>query len=267
MTRGLSIGLAAGALLLTQACAVSPMGRTQLLMMPDDQMTQMGVTQYAQYKKEVPVTKSSKDKRYVECVTKAIAEVVSDGHIPESWEVNVFQDATPNAFAIPGGKIGVHTGLLEVSDNQDQLAAVLGHEVAHVLARHSNERVSAQQATGAALAVVQGSGYVSGEWMQIFGMGAQYGVILPYGRSHESEADLMGLDLMAKAGFDPRESVTFWDNMDEAAAKAGGDAPPEILSTHPGSDTRRADLTERMPHAMKLYEQARASGNQPRCRR
>lgn len=247
------------------SCAVSPMGRTQLLMMPDETMKQQGIATYAAYKRDVPITKSKKDQRYVECVTVAIANVVTDGHIPDGWEVNVFQDPTPNAFAIPGGKIGVHTGLLDVSDNPDQLAAVLGHEVAHVLARHSNERASAQQAAGLAMAVAQGSGYASNEMMQIFGMGAQYGVILPYSRSHESEADLMGLDLMARAGFDPRQSVVFWENMDAAAARSGGKAPPEILSTHPGSDTRRADLRERMPHAMKLYEEARAAGKKPRC--
>lgn len=250
-----------------QACGVSPMGRRQLLLLSDDQLDRQGVQMYAQYKRDVPMTKRARDKAYVTCVTRAIAAEVSEGAIPESWEVSVFQDDTPNAFAIPGGKIGVHTGLLDVSDNQDQLAAVLGHEVAHVLARHSNERASAQQATGLALAVAQGAGGVDPQLMSVFGMGAQYGLILPYSRTHESEADLMGLDLMARAGFDPRQAVAFWDNMDEAAAASGGQAPPEILSTHPGSDTRKSDLDERMPRAIKLYEQARAQGKKPNCRR
>ncbi len=247
------------------ACGVSPMGRRQLLMLPDDAVDQQGLALYAQYKRDVPITKSTKDQKYVSCVTRAIAAEVSEGDIPENWEVNTFNDDSPNAFAIPGGKIGVHTGLLDVSENADQLAAVLGHEVAHVLARHSNERLSAQQATGLVLAGAKG--YVDPQLMNIFGMGAQYGLILPYSRTHESEADLMGLDLMARAGFDPRQAVVFWENMDEAAAQSGGKAPPEILSTHPGSATRRRDLNERMPHAMALYEQARAQGKKPHCTR
>lgn len=251
----------------TAACGVSPMGRRQLLLLSDDAVDQQGTALYAQYKRDVPITKSTRDQKYVACVTRAIAAEVSEGDVPDSWEVNTFEDDSPNAFAIPGGKIGVHTGLLDVTDNQDQLAAVLGHEVAHVLARHSNERASASQATSVVLAGAQASGYVDPQLMNVFGMGAQYGVILPYSRTHESEADLMGLDLMARAGFDPRQAVVFWDNMDEAAAKSGGQAPPEILSTHPGSATRKKDLNDRMPHALELYEQARAQGKKPRCTR
>lgn len=246
------------------ACGVSPMGRRQLLLLSDDTLDQQGVAAYAQYKEQVPLTKSVKDQKYVKCITKAIAAEVAEGDVPESWEVNTFKDDTPNAFAIPGGKIGVHTGLLDVSDNQDQVAAVLGHEVAHVLARHSNERASANQAAGIVMVGAQASG-VSPDLMNAFGMGAQVGLLLPYSRTHESEADLMGLDLMARAGFDPRQAVVFWNNMDAAAAKSGGNAPPEILSTHPGSSTRKEDLNERMPHAMELYEQARAQGKKPRC--
>jgi len=249
---------------MTAACGVSPMGRRQLLLLSDDTLDQQGVAAYAQYKQQVPLTKSSKDQQYVKCITKAIAAEVAEGDVPDSWEVNTFEDDTPNAFAIPGGKIGVHTGLLDVSDNQDQVAAVLGHEVAHVLARHSNERASANQAAGIALAGAQVSG-VSPDLMNVFGMGAQVGLLLPYSRTHESEADLMGLDLMARAGFDPRQAVVFWENMDAAAAKSGGNAPPEILSTHPGSSTRKQDLNARMPRAMELYEQARAQGKKPRC--
>lgn len=251
----------------TAACGVSPLGRRQLLLMSDDVVDKQGIAAYAQYKSKVPTTKKARDQRYVACITNAVVAEVTEGDIPESWEVNTFQDDTPNAFAIPGGKIGVHSGLLDVSENQDQVAAVLGHEVAHVLARHSNERLSAQQATGLVLATAQASGYVDPQLMNVFGMGAQYGVILPYSRTHESEADLLGLDLMARAGFDPRQAVVFWDNMDEAAATSGGQAPPEILSTHPGSATRRRDLNDRMPHAMQLYEQARAQGKKPRCSR
>ncbi len=259
--------IAAILLATTAACGVSPMGRRQLLLMSDGAVDQQGLVLYDQYKRDVPISQSKRDQQYVACVAEAVAAEVVEGDIPESWEVNTFKDDSPNAFAIPGGKIGVHTGLLDVSESQDQLAAVLGHEVSHVLARHSNERASASQATGLVLAGARQSGYVDPQLMNVFGMGAQYGLILPYSRTHESEADLMGLDLIARAGFDPRQAVVFWDNMDKAAAASGGQSPPEILSTHPGSATRKADLNARMPHAMELYEQARAQGKKPGCSR
>jgi len=166
---------------------------------------------------------------------------------------------------LPGGKIGVHTGILKVAVNQNQLATVLGHEVAHVLAKHGAERVSQSTLTQTGLDAVR---VLSGEptpvkngIMAALGLGAQYGVLLPFGRTQESEADILGLDLMAKAGFDPRESVNLWVNM----GKAGGQQPPEWMSTHPSHDTRIADLEKRIPSAMALYQQAQAKGRKPQC--
>jgi predicted Zn-dependent protease len=177
----------------------------------------------------------------------------------------VFEDDTANAFALPGGKIGVHTGLLEVAKTQDQLAAVLGHEVSHVLAGHSNERVSAEFAAQAGMAALQAvadaSNPMHGRALALLGTGAQVGILLPYSRAHESEADLMGLDLMARAGFDPRQSIALWRNM----ASAGGGQPPEFLSTHPSHQTRIRDLEARIPQALPLQEQARARGRRPAC--
>jgi predicted Zn-dependent protease len=181
----------------------------------------------------------------------------------------VFQDDTANAFALPGRKIGVHTGLLKVARNQDQLATVLGHEVGHVIARHSAERVSDQYATqlgaqgiGVLLgAVSDPSSPLHAGTMAVLGIGAQ-GVVLKFSRTHESEADLIGLDRMAAAGFDPRESVPLWQNM-EAASK--GARPPEFLSTHPSPETRIKDLQQRIPDALPIADQAHKQGRNPRC--
>jgi len=175
-----------------------------------------------------------------------------------------------NAFALPGGKIGVYTGLLSVAENPSQLAAVMGHEVAHVLARHGNERVSQQLAVGETMGLIEGwlsSGGGGGTGQQaamaLLGVGAKVGILLPFSRAHESEADAIGKTLMAKAGFDPRESVTLWQNM----GRAGNGGPPEFLSTHPSHDTRIRDLQAGMDVAMALYEESRATGRTSQCKR
>lgn len=153
--------------------------------------------------------------------------------------MTVFQEDSANAFALPGGKIGVHTGLLKVADNQSQLAAVIGHEIGHVQAQHSNERMSLQYATQSGMQLL---GALAGQdsaakqgIMAALGVGAEYGLALPFSRKHEAEADIIGLQLMAQAGFDPRESVGLWQNM---AAANGGNEPPEFMSTHPSNSTR-----------------------------
>lgn len=246
---------------LASGCATSPTGRSQLVLMPDSEMSQMGLQAFTNIKKETPVETSRGTNSYVQCVGKAITREVGG-----SWEIVVFRDDTANAFALPGGKIGVNTGLLKVAENQDQLATVIGHEVAHVQSQHSNERVSQQ------FAVEQGLGLISAiaspqtatgqTLMGLLGVGAQYGILLPYSRVQESEADILGLDLMAKAGFDPHESVKLWVNM----GKAGGGKPPEFLSTHPSDRTRISGLTAHMPVALNLQNKARQQGRRPDCR-
>jgi len=202
----------------------------------------------------------------VRCVAGAITREVKTPGAPSSWEVVVFQDDSANAFALPGGKIGVYTGLLDVAENQDQLATVIGHEVAHVLANHSNERVSTSFVTQSGLQLAQiAVGAESPMKQQLFGLlglGAQVGVILPFSRAQEAEADLMGLDLMSEAGFDPRESVKLWQNMQSQ----GGDAPPEFLSTHPSSERRITELNARVREHMAISSQARSAGRVPDCR-
>lgn len=257
------ISLTTAALL--SACATSPLGRNQLILFPESQMQEMGIAAYQDIKTKTPATSDGRTDRYVQCVSESIIRAMPDGN-PAEWEVTVFESEQANAFALPGGKIGVYTGLLNVADNQHQLATVVGHEIGHVLAQHSNERVSTASIAQTGLQAVQiATGADTPAKQQLIGLlgaGAQYGIILPFGRAQESEADLIGLDLMAKAGFDPRESVRLWQNM----AAQSGERPPEFASTHPSSDRRISDLNERMQSAMQLASTARQQGRNPDCR-
>ena len=244
------------------SCATSPTGRTQLHLISEEQMEQMGIAAYQDIKKKTPQSTNQSINRYVACVSNAITHEVN---INKKWEVTVFEDKAVNAFALPGGKIGVYTGLLEVTKNQHQLATVIAHEVAHVVAEHANARISAAYATGASLKLVEVISGASTPGKQrlfgLMGVGAQYGVLMPYGRGQESEADILGLDYMAKAGFDPRESVLLWRIM----SKQDKAQPPEFLSTHPTNQTRIQELNARMLRAIKLYETAQTNGKQPNC--
>ncbi|MBY0401425.1 M48 family metallopeptidase, partial [Myxococcota bacterium] len=254
-------------------CVTSMTGQRQLLLFPESQMASMGATAFTDMRSKTPKATNPSQVTYVRCVANAVTSVVSPEQLAKvsvtSWEVEVFDDKTANAFALPGGKIGVHTGLLPVANTPAQLAAVLGHEVGHVLDRHGNARMSAGALAQAGMTAVEVAAAMSGPitpakqlGMQALGLGAQYGVIMPYGRSQESAADVIGLELMARAGFDPREAVTLWENM----GRAGGPAPPEILSTHPSNATRIAQLQARIPEVLPLYEQARAAGRRPNCK-
>jgi predicted Zn-dependent protease len=245
------------------ACATSPLGRKQFLMQSEAQMAQMGAEAYSQMKEKQPLSADEKQVAYVQCVTDALLAVHPD---PKGWEVNVFADDSANAFALPGKKIGVHTGLLKVAKTPDQLAAVIGHEIGHVDAQHSNERMTLQYATQTGIQLAQ---ILAGESdsenkamiMGVLGLGAQYGVVLPFSRKHEAEADIIGLQFMAKAGFNPQASIELWMNM----ANASGGSPPEFMSTHPSHDTRIGGLQHHMPEAGKLYQQALAAGRKPNC--
>ena len=246
-------------------CTSSPTGRSQLKLMSEQQLSQLGTQSFAQLKQQEPVAQDPAVNRYVRCVTQPLLTQIPGG--PAGWEIVVFSDSAINAFAMPGRKIGVYTGLLEVADTQDQLAAVIGHEIVHVLADHANERISQQMAVGlgvdalSALAGTQGAA-AQDIAQAVLGTGAQFGILLPFSRVHESEADAVGLELMARAGFDPRAAVTLWQDM--AAASKG--QPPEFLSTHPSHGSRIEDLQAHMPQAMQLYEAAQAAGRRPACK-
>ena len=176
------------------------------------------------------------------------------------WEVSVIkEDGTKNAFALPGGKIAVYTGIFPVADNESGLAAIVGHEVVHALARHGSERMSqgvlAQIGLVGASIAMQTQGFspmTSQAAMSALGVGTQVGVLLPFSRAHESEADYIGLLLAADAGYDPQEAVRVWQRMQQFSQGQ----PQEFLSTHPGHETRIKRLTEHMPEALALYQQA-----------
>jgi len=253
-------GLCAVALV-AAACVTSPTGRSQFIYMPDNQVDQMGLQAFNTMKSKNPVSRDAGFNRFAQCVAYAITSVTGG-----QWEVVVFQDDSLNAFALPGNKIGVHSGLIQLVDNQDQLAAVIGHEVGHVLSRHSNERLSQETAVSTGLSMVQAIANPQSQMGQMamgaLGLGAQYGVILPFSRVQESEADTIGLNLMAKAGFDPRQSINLWLKMDRASQ---GGQPVEFMSTHPSHASRIDNLNQQIPQAMQLQQQALHAGRQPRC--
>lgn len=252
---------------LLTACTSSPTGRNQLKLFPSSEIDQIGVQSFAQMKEETPAATNTATSQYVNCVANQVIAQVPSKYGISNWEVVVFDSEQVNAFALPGGKVGVYTGLLKVANNQHQLAAVIGHELAHVLAEHGNERVSTAFATQTGLALAYKiSGEPSEEKDQLFallGIGSQVGVVLPFGRIQESEADVMGLELMAKAGFQPQQAVNLWQNMAKAS---GGQSQPELLSTHPSHDRRISDLQKQMPKANALYQQAQTAGRIPACK-
>jgi predicted Zn-dependent protease len=243
------------------ACVTSPTGRSQFVFMPETEINQMGLQAFDNLKKQKSLSKNTKYNTLATCIATAITKETGG-----NWEIVVFEDKTPNAFALPGNKIGVHTGMLGLVDNQDQLAAVIGHEVGHVLAKHSNERASQEMAVSQGMSLIQAVSSPQTALGQtalgLLGVGAQYGILMPYSRVHESEADMIGVDLMAKAGFDPRQSIGLWQKMEQASQ---GQQPLEFMSTHPAHATRIQDLNNHMPQAMTLFQQAQAAGKQPHC--
>lgn len=265
MTSGLRVGLCIACLLpLLTACEESPTGRKQLTLVPNQQMAELGSRTFAEMLRSRALVEDQGVLDYVGCVTQALV-----GALPGpqgEWTVAVFRDPTPNAFALPGGKVAINLGMLGVARTPDQLAAVIGHEIGHVLADHSNERLTQELAVQGGLMLVDllaeqpgSAGHVA--LRKALGLGAQYGVLLPYSRTHETEADLIGLELMARAGFDPRASLELWRNM----AAASGGQPLEFLSTHPSHESRLEDLEAGMQAALALQRQALAKGRRPPC--
>ncbi len=246
------------AFLLLACCATNPYtDRGQFLLTSPGYEMELGAQAYQEVLKD-PKNRVSKDPREVDPVMRVAERIIAAAKQSQykelaqqfDWSVTVIKDdKTLNAFALPGGKIAFYTGIFPAAKDEAGLAAIMGHEVVHALARHGGERMSqgivAQLLlTGASVA---GS---SPEVMQALGLGAQVGVILPFGRRHESEADYIGLLLAAQAGYDPRAAVEVWQRME----KLGGQQPPEFLSTHPSHGTRIADLQAAMPEALRVYQ-------------
>ena len=248
-------------------CETNPYtGRRQLLMSSVAEEVQMGAQAYDQIKSD-PKINPSQDPREIEPVKRVAARIIEAAKRSKyaeiaqqfQWEVTVIKDdKTANAFALPGGKMAVYTGIFPVAKTENGLAAVMGHEVVHALARHGAERISQGQVANAALQVagagagaIGDGGLMSQAAMAALGVGAQVGVLLPFSREHESEADYVGILLAADAGYDPRASVALWERM---AQLSSGGAPAEFLSTHPSHGTRINQLKTWMPEAMAIYQ-------------
>ncbi len=249
------------------SCSTSPTGRPQLITKSDAELEAQAASTFNAYRSTLPLTTDRRKIDFVHCVAQAVVAELYPPYSDIEWELAIFEDKQVNAFAMPGGKIGVYTGILEITEDEHQLAAVIGHEIAHVTARHVNERASRGTLTGIgieALAVILGGGYSGGAYTasQVLGAGAALGMELPMGRGQETEADVVGLEYMAKAGFDPRAAVDLWQNM---AAKGGKKAPPEHLSTHPANETRIENLINQWQKTLPIYNQALADGKNPTC--
>lgn len=256
--------------LLVGACATttSPTGRRQMVGgVSQQQLDQLGAQAFAETKSKQGLSRDSAKNAYVQCVVNALVAELPQQYRGVRWETALFDDKEPNAFALPGGKVGVYTGIFKVARNQDQLAAVIAHEIGHVVARHHDERITRQYGAQAGLGVLGalvGSQYGSNAaqaTQQLGGAALQTAFLLPNNRVQETEADVVGQQLMAAAGFDPRQAVGLWENM----ISAGGSQGPEWLSTHPNPQARIAELNARATDLVPVYERAQAAGKRPNC--
>lgn len=250
------------------ACSKNPItGRSQAKLVPESELRSMATTEYQQFLSQNKVIASSANRdaemvtRVGQRITKAVEEYYAmNGRSQDlegyQWEYKLVDSKEVNAWCMPGGKIVVYTGLLPITQNEAALAAVMGHEVAHAVFYHGNERMSQgliQQLGGTALSVALANKPAATQnlFMSAYGLGSQVGVLLPFSRKHELEADRYGLIFSAMAGYNPQEAVALWQRMEQAS---GGQAPPEFMSTHPSEGTRIQQLQKYMPEALKYYK-------------
>ena len=267
MKPSLKLRLAAlcGLLLLQSSCTkVAITGRKQFNLVPDSIMNSMSFQSYgefvSQHKLSGNVEQTQMVKRLGSRIQKAVEQYCAENNLSDrlqgyQWEFNLIEDKSLNAWCMPGGKVVVYTGLLSVTQTEAGLAVVMGHEIAHAFARHGAERMTQGlivEMGGMALskALAKSPEKTKNLFMQSYGIGTEVGVLLPYSRVHEKEADHLGLIFMAMAGYNPNEAVSFWERM---AASKEGPAPPEILSTHPADSTRIRNIKKLIPEAMKYY--------------
>lgn len=259
--------LSACVLLSLTSCSTVPVtGRSQLNMIPGSSMLSMSYQQYDQFLKENKLSSNKEQTQMVKRVGARIQKAVEryfetsglSGHLANyQWTFNLVEDKQVNAWCMPGGKVVVYSGLLPVAMNENGLAVVMGHEIAHAIAEHGNERMSQgllAQLGGTALSVALTSKPSETQqlWMSVYGVGAKYGALLPYSRLQESEADQLGLIFMTMAGYDPNEAIPFWQRM---ASQKSGQSPPEFLSTHPSDNTRIENIRRLIPEIRNQYRQ------------
>ena len=258
MRRPLALGSALAFAIAATACGVQRVegtGRTQLVLFSDQQMNQLGATAYQEVLASEKKSSDAEAQAMVERVGRRLAAVAPDRKF--TYEFTLIESDQVNAFCLPGGKVAIYTGILSYCKNEAGLAAVMGHEIAHAIAEHGGERMSQGvlvQGAQMGLAVALEAKGVSPSTQNLFmtgaGLGAQVGVLLPFSRKHESEADYLGLIYMAKAGYDPKESVSFWERF----ATLDGGGGPDFMRTHPASAERAKDLQGNMGQAMAHYE-------------
>lgn len=250
---------------LTSCSTVPVTGRSQLNIIPGSSMLSMSFQQYDQFLKENKLSTNKEQTQMVRQVgtkiQKAVEQYFAQAGMSEhlanyQWTFNLVEDKQVNAWCMPGGKVVVYTGILPVTKTETGLAVVMGHEIAHAIAEHGNERMSQglmAQLGGAALSTALSSRPAETQqlWMTVYGVGSQYGALLPYSRLQESEADQLGLIFMTMAGYDPNEAVSFWQRM---ASQKSGQATPEFLSTHPSDKTRIDNIKRLIPEVMQKYK-------------
>lgn len=247
------------------SCSSVPLtGRKQLSIIPASQMLSMSFQQYDEFIKSNKLSDDASNsemvKRVGNNIKNAVERYMADNKMLNrlngyNWEFNLVESSEINAWCMPGGKVVIYTGILPITQDENGLAVVMGHEIAHAIAEHGNERMSQillTQLGGLALSEALSSQpeRTRDLWLGVYGLGAQVGVLLPYSRTHESEADKLGLIFMAMAGYDPNSAVGFWERM---AAQKQGQAPPEFLSTHPSDRTRIEDIKKNLPEALMYY--------------
>lgn len=242
-------------------------GRSQFKLLPESELQTMATSQYTDFlsKNKIVSTTANRDAEMVRRVGQRVSRAVTDYYasIGKSsilegykWEYNLVEDKAVNAWCMPGGKIVVYTGLLPISQNEAALAIVMGHEISHAIFQHGNERISQQLGaqvvgTGLQIALMNKPAETQNAFMLAYGVGAQAGVLLPFSRKHELEADRYGLWWAAMAGYNPREAIPLWERMEKASQ---GQTPPEFLSTHPSEGRRIAQLEKYMDEALKYYK-------------
>lgn len=250
------------------ACSKNPItGRSQARLLPESELQSMAMTEYQQFLSQNKVVSSSTNKdaemvrRVGQRITRAVEEFYTQrGRAADlasyKWEYNLVDSKEANAWCMPGGKIVVYTGILPITQNEAALAAVMGHEVSHAVFNHGNERMSQgliQQGLGAGLSIALANKPAATQnlFMTAYGLGSQVGVLLPFSRKHELEADHYGLIFAAMAGYNPQEAINLWQRMEQASS---GQKPPEFLSTHPSEGRRIDELQRYMPEALKYYK-------------